>query len=301
MKKSNKLVLILALVLTLVFPTAAFGEDIVDETPEVDQTVDTVDESTEEESTSEESEEDVDLEEDEELEEDLEEGKGNGKNKLWKEAKAQVQLEKTEIEVLKDEVDAEIEELELQLEALEAAGDEAAAAELKLQLEVLKAEKDEYKIQMKAKIAEMQQIMKDKYSLEELSELEEVAETLENIEGVEVIPVENVLIGKGNAKFDTPPVIKHGRTLIPVRAVSEAMGAIVEWNDEEKVVTITKDDTIIKFNLSENKVYVGEAEVALDVPAEVMNNRTMVPLRFIAEQLGLNVEWDEELGTIEIE
>lgn len=300
MKKSNKLVLILVLVLTLVFPTAAFGEDIVDETTEVDQTEDTVNESTEEEPTPEESEEDADLEEDEESEES-EEGKGNGKNKPWKEAKAQVGLEKNEIEVLKDEVEAEIEELELQLEALEAAGDEAAAAELKLQLDALKTEKDEYKTQMKAKIAEMQQIMREKYTLEELSELDEAAETLENLEGVEVIPVENVLIGKGNAKFDTPPVIKHGRTLIPVRAVSEAMGATVEWNDEEKIATITKDEIVIKFNLAENKVYVGEAEVALDVPAEVMNNRTMVPLRFIAEQLGLNVEWDEELGTIEIE
>lgn len=77
--------------------------------------------------------------------------------------------------------------------------------------------------------------------------------------------------------------------------------ALVEWNDEEKIVTITKGETTIKFNLAENKVYVGEDEVLLDVPAEVMNNRTMVPLRFIAEQLGLDVEWDEELGTIEIE
>lgn len=300
MRKSNKLALILVLALTLVFPITAFGEDIVDETPVVDEIEETVDESTVEETTLEESVEETTPEESEE-DDDLEEGKGNGKSKAWKEAKAQVQLEKSDIETLKDEVEAEIDELELQLEALEAAGDEAGAAELKLQIEALKAEKDEYKTQMKAKIAEMQQIMKEKYTLEELDELEEVAATLANLEGIEVIPVENVLIGKGNAKFDTPPVIKHGRTLIPVRAVSEAMGATVEWNDEEKIVTITKDEIIIKFNLAENKVYVGEAEVAIDVPAEVMNNRTMVPLRFIAEQLGLNVEWDEELGTIEIE
>lgn len=303
MKKSNKMVLVLVLALALVFPTAAFGEDIVDDTTEVDQTESTIDESSEETSDDETTPGELEEEPEEDLEEDeeLEEGNGKGKNKPWKEAKAKVELEKDEIEVLKDEVEAELEELELQLEALEASGDEAAAAELKLQIEALKAEKDEYKVQMKAKIAEMQQIMREKYTLEELDNLQEVAAALDDLEGVEVIPLENILIKKGNAKFDTPPVIKQGRTLIPVRAVSEAMGAAVEWNDEEKIVTITKDEIVITLNLAENKVFVGEEEYSLDVSAEVMNNRTMVPLRFIAEQLGLNVEWDEELQTIEIE
>lgn len=282
MKKGSKLVLILVLMLTLVFPTVAYGEDVVNETPD-DQTLETDDELEDEE------------------DEDLVKGKGNGKNKPWKEAKAAVELEKDEIEALKSEAEAEMEELELQMEAAEAAGDEAKVVELKLLLEPLKAEKDEYKAQMKAKIAETQQIMRNKYTLEELEELTEVAATLEDLEGIEVIPVENVLINKGNAKFDTPPVIKHGRTLIPVRAVSEAMGATVEWNEEEKIVTITKGDRIIEFNLVENKVYVDEVETAIDVPAEVMNKRTMVPLRFIAEQLGLSVDWDEESNTIEIE
>lgn len=61
-----------------------------------------------------------------------------------------------------------------------------------------------------------------------------------------------------------------------------------------------EDDKVIIFNLAENKVYVGEDEVAIDVPAEVMNNRTMVPLRFIAENLGLSVEYDNETQTIQV-
>lgn len=289
MKKSGKLALILVLLLTLVIPTSAFGEEGVDETPEVDDPT-VVEDVTEEETTEEDA-----------TEEEATEGKGKGKDKAWKEAKAAVQLEKDEIEVLKDEVAAEMEALELQLEAAEAAGDEATITTLKEQMEALKAEKDEYKTQFKAKISEMQQIMKEKYSLEELTELKEVAEALESLDDVTVIPVENVLIGNGKAKFDTPPVIKEGRTLIPVRAISEAMGADVTYNAEEKTVTITKDDKVIVFNLTENKVYVDEAEVIIDIPAEVMNNRTMVPLRFIAEQLGLNVEYEEELQTIVIE
>ncbi|MDD4439477.1 MAG: copper amine oxidase N-terminal domain-containing protein, partial [Tissierellia bacterium] len=237
----------------------------------------------------------------EEDEDTIKEGKGKVKNKLWKEAKAAIKLEKDEIEVLKDEVEAEMDELELLLEAAEAAEDEATVTALKEQLEILKAEKDAYKVQFKAKITEMQQIMKEKYTLEELTELEEVAEALKSLDDVAIIPVENVIIVNGDAKFDTPPVIKEGRTLIPVRAISEGMGAEVGWNAEEKIVTITKDDKVIVFNLTENKVFVDEAEVIIDVPAKVMNNRTMVPLRFIAEHLGLNVDYDEEMQTIVIE
>lgn len=295
MKKCNKLALVLVLLLALVFPTVAFGEEVVDETSEVDEPI-AVEEVTEDETAVEEE-----TEEEAEEEEAIEEGSGKGKSKPWKEAKAAVKLEKDELEVLKDEVETEMDELEKQLEAAEIAGDEATVTALKEQLEALKTEKDEYKTQFKAKITEMQQIMKEKYTLEELTELEEVAETLESLDDVTVIPVENVLIGKGKAKFDTPPVIKEGRTLIPVRAISEAMGADVAWNAEDKTVTITKDDKVIVFNLTENKVYVDEAEITIDVPAEVMNNRTMVPLRFIAEQLGLNVEYDEEMQTIVIE
>ena len=291
MRESNKLALILVLLLVLVFPTVAFGEEVIDETPEVDESI-VVEE--EDETEEDETEEDEDT-----IKEGI--GKGKGKNKLWKEAKAAIKLQKDEIEALKDEVEAEMDELELLLEATEAEGDEATVTALKEQLETLKAEKDEYKVQLKAKISEMQQIMKEKYTLEELTELEEVAEALKSLDDVAIIPVENVIIVNGDAKFDTPPVIKEGRTLIPVRAISEGMGAEVGWNAEEKIVTITKGDKVIGFNLTENKVFVDEVEILIDVPAKVMNNRTMVPLRFIAEQLGLNVEYDEEMQTIVIE
>jgi len=295
MKRSGKLALLLALL--LVFPTVGFGEEVVDETSEVDELI-VVEEETEEEEVEEEEEKEV--EEEEEKEEGNRKGNGKDKSKPWKESKAAVELEKDELEALKDKVEAEMDELEKQLEAAKIVGDEATFTALKEQLEALKTEKDEYKTQFMAKIAEMQQIVKEKYTEEELTELEEVAKTLQSLENVSVIPVENVLIGKGKAKFDTPPVIKEGRTLIPVRAISEAMGADVAWNAEEKTVTITKDNKVIVFNLKENKVYVDEAEVAIDVPAEVMNDRTMVPLRFIAEQLGLVVEYDDETKIIEI-
>lgn len=289
MKRNNMLALILVLLLTLVFPAAAFGEDLEGETQTTveEETKDDLNEEVEE------------TEEESETEEDLEES--NGKEKPWKAAKAFIQQEKNAVEALKDGVEAELDALELKLEEAEAAGDEAIIAALKLQIEALKVTQNEYKVQMKEKIALMQQVMREKYSVEELEALNEVSEELNSLENVDVIPVENIFIKNGNAKFDTPPVIKHGRTLIPVRAISEALGATVEYNADEKAVTITKDDKVIILYLGEQKVLVNGAETTIDVPAEIMNNRTMVPIRFIAEQLEFEVEWNQELQTIEIE
>ena len=297
MKNINKLALILVLLLTLVFPAVAFGEDLNGDS----QTNDTIADDTQEVNSDEDSEteEPVDEEADEE---DQAGGKGKGNaGKPWKAAKEVVEQEKDEIEALKDDLEDEIEALEASLEEAEAANDEAAMTELKSQLEALKLKNNEYKLQMKSKIVEMQQIMRNKYTLEELEELDEVSAALGSLENVDVIHVENVLFTTGNAKFDTPPVIKEGRTLIPVRAISEAMGATVEYDVLEKIVTITKDDKVIVFDLVEGTSFVNEIETEVDVTAEVMNNRTMVPLRFIAEQLGLTVEWDQELQTISIE
>ncbi len=294
MKSINKIALILALLMTLVFPTVAFGEDLDGETNN----------TTDETQVGSEVDQDADGETDEDLEDEVVEegnGKGKGNSKAWKEAKAAVEVEKDEIEALKDGIEDEVEELETSLEAAEALGDEAAIAEIKLQLEAKKLEMNEYKVQMKAKIQEMQEIVRNKYTQEELEALKEVTLSLDSIENVDVIPVENVLFKTGNAKFDTPPVIKEGRTLIPVRAVSEALGATVEYDDVEKIVTITKDEKIIIFSLAEGTVTVNDETVEIDVPAEIMNNRTMVPLRFIAEQLELSVEWDQETQTINID
>lgn len=111
-------------------------------------------------------------------------------------------------------------------------------------------------------------------------------------------------------KFDVPPVIKDGRTLIPVRAITEAMGATVDYDAEEGIVTVTSADEeiVIKFYLNEEdegKITVtkdGETEdVTTDVRPGIINNRTFVPLRFIAETLGLKVTHDGKTGGIDID
>lgn len=115
-----------------------------------------------------------------------------------------------------------------------------------------------------------------------------------------------VFVKGSEIEFDVPPVIKSGRTLIPVRAVSGALGADVDWDSTSKTITITKsvygeNGKVIKINLDSDIVLVNGKEVKLDVPAQSINNRTMVPLRFIAVILEKDVEYDSETGTITIE
>lgn len=106
-----------------------------------------------------------------------------------------------------------------------------------------------------------------------------------------------------NVNFDVNPVIKSGRTLIPVRAITEAMGADVNWDASESIVTITSADekTVIKFYLDKDDkglVTVNDIPKTIDVKPGMINNRTFVPLRFIAETLGFNVTHDEKTKEI---
>lgn len=105
--------------------------------------------------------------------------------------------------------------------------------------------------------------------------------------------------GRG-LNFDVPPVIFAGRTLIPVRAITNGLGATVEWDAETQTITISRDGKTIILALDSAEVTVDGETVTLDVPAQLISNRTFVPLRFISETLGEKVEWDPETGDINI-
>lgn len=97
---------------------------------------------------------------------------------------------------------------------------------------------------------------------------------------------------------DQEPTIVEGRTLVPLRAIFEALGASVEWDGATSTVTSQKGDTTISLTIGTNTLYRnGEAKV-LDVPAQIMNGRTMVPARAVAEAYGVNVGWDGNTRTV---
>ncbi len=226
--------------------------------------------------------------------------KGKSSSKEWKEIKSSLETEKDTLETLKDDLELEIEELEAELEAAEASEDFEAIETIQLKISMLKESFSEHKDLMKQKIREMQQVMKEKYTAEEWNLLMENASELEGISGVKMLPAENILMPGKNLKFDVPPVIKEGRVLVPIRSISTALGADVSWKVDTKIATIVYEDSVIEFDINAMKVSVNGEEIQLDVPAEIMEGRIVVPLRFIVENMGLEVEWDSETETVAI-
>lgn len=91
---------------------------------------------------------------------------------------------------------------------------------------------------------------------------------------------------------DADPVIEDGRTLVPVRIISEKLGYKVDWEESTKTVIISNESKNIKFTIGRNTYTDNEIEIPSDVGAKIINNRTMVPIRIIAEAFTQNVIWD---------
>jgi hypothetical protein len=105
----------------------------------------------------------------------------------------------------------------------------------------------------------------------------------------------------------TKPVIipKWGRTVVPIRAIVEALGGTIGWNGKERKVTINFNDTVIELWIDNPKAKVNGETEWIDpnnhnVKPIIVNSRTMLPLRFVAESLGCKVDWDAATRTITI-
>lgn len=101
---------------------------------------------------------------------------------------------------------------------------------------------------------------------------------------------------------DVKPVNTDGRVMIPFRVVLESMGANVEYDDSQRLVTAKKDDIEIKFTLMDDTIYVNkngeESTVKMDTPMIIVEDRTLVPIRFMSEALGMQVGWDGDTETV---
>lgn len=110
----------------------------------------------------------------------------------------------------------------------------------------------------------------------------------------------NLIVDGKAVQSDVPPVITDGRTLVPVRALFESLGATVGWDDATQTATATKGATVISIQIGSQTAYVNGTATALDVPAQTIDGRTMVPARFAAESLGARVQWNESTETVSI-
>lgn len=103
-------------------------------------------------------------------------------------------------------------------------------------------------------------------------------------------------------QFDQPPVVINDRTLVPVRAIFEAMGCTVLWDNANQIVNVATEFGMMTLGIGSNYIsYRNETEdrsIFTDVPPQIINMRTLVPVRAIAECTGYNVDWDEATQTV---
>ncbi len=101
-------------------------------------------------------------------------------------------------------------------------------------------------------------------------------------------------------EFDVKPQILNDRTMVPLRAIFEAFGAEVSWDETTRTVTSTKGDKTIKLTIDSPIMYVNDAEVTLDSPAVIVDSRTLVPVRAVSESFDLKVDWIDSTRTVVI-
>jgi len=113
----------------------------------------------------------------------------------------------------------------------------------------------------------------------------------------------SVVVDGKNVQFSQQPVIKDGRTLVPLRAIFEAMNMKVDWEQTTKSIQASKDNVIIKLQVGNKNASVGNIELSyietvLDVEPQIINGSTLVPVRFIGEVSGSDVTWDQTTKTV---
>lgn len=131
-------------------------------------------------------------------------------------------------------------------------------------------------------------IVYEEYGNRFIFDIKDIREDFETKQEI-YVKVKNQILG-----FDTSPVIESDRTLVPLRFIFETLGAKVDWKAETQTAIVKDDNTSIAFSIDNAVAMVNNSTKTMDVPARLINDKTMVPLRFLSEMLGFNVEWDEE-------
>ncbi|CAM3847337.1 stalk domain-containing protein [Alkalicoccus chagannorensis] len=108
----------------------------------------------------------------------------------------------------------------------------------------------------------------------------------------------DVQVNGSEMNLDQDAVKKDGRTLVPMRAIFEELGATVQWDAASNTVTGSLNGTQVQLTIGDTTAYVQGEAVSLDQEGELINSRTMVPLRFVGEALGAYVDWDGSTNTV---
>lgn len=107
--------------------------------------------------------------------------------------------------------------------------------------------------------------------------------------------------GKAMVPKDMPAVIIDGRTMLPMRQIAQELGCEVNWNEAAKQIYVMRGSDIIVFTVDSKTGYENGKEFTMDVPVTIVNDRTMLPVRALADALHLNIKWDDPNRIVSIQ
>ena len=110
----------------------------------------------------------------------------------------------------------------------------------------------------------------------------------------------SVKISGQDVNFDVPPQIINDRTMVPMRAIFEALGYSVDWNEQDRRITAVKNGSNITMQADSTAMYYNDELINLDTAPVIINDRTLVPVRAVSESSGYAVKWDEDSRTVYI-
>ena len=116
-----------------------------------------------------------------------------------------------------------------------------------------------------------------------------------------VTPEIDVIVNGVPITFDQPPITEDSRTLVPLRAIFEALGANIEWDENTQTVTAERGEDVISLRIGSNILVKNGNNIELDVPARLIGGRTMVPVRAVSESLGAQVGWNSDTWTVTVD
>ena len=107
-------------------------------------------------------------------------------------------------------------------------------------------------------------------------------------------------VGTETVNLDAPAYINsENYTMLPVRAISEAFGATVNWDNASRTVTVLSGQRIISMTIGSRTMYINGTPVAMNTTAAIVNDRTFIPVRDLANSLGISaINWTEASGTV---
>lgn len=99
---------------------------------------------------------------------------------------------------------------------------------------------------------------------------------------------------------DQKPIMLQGRVLVPLRGVFEMLEAGVEWDPQQRLVTARKSDRRVELHINKDTARIDNVPYQMDIPAQLIGGRAMVPLRFLSQALGAQVDWNGAQNTVVI-